>query len=124
MDTRLAAQTIAMAAALAALSCGDKKNDTAGASGGQAQAAAGRAAAGTQSTSDSAPPKSDPRCPEVELSGGTTLPSGCDANNQCGVNPAMFGTPFCLDLMTAADQAKSLGADAKYPSPRACDAGQ
>ena len=83
--------------------------------GAKAQAAAGSSAAASI--------EPDPRCPSVELKDGTMLPSCCDPNNQCGINPAKFGTAFCLDLAIAADQGAAFGFDrSQYPTPRACDA--
>lgn len=121
MNTRLVAQTIAVWGALAALSCGDEKHDSAAPAGMLAQSAAGHAS--TSTAKDDTPAQSDPRCPEVKLTGVATLPSCCDPNGQCGINPAMFGTPGCLDLATAAQQAAGLGLDkAAYPPPRGCDA--
>jgi hypothetical protein len=118
MNTRRTFSAIALASALAALSCGDKQHETAPATSGRGSVAASAAAAGSSADKE---PMSDPRCPAVELPGAATLPSCCDPNGQCGINPAMFGTPGCIDLATAKQEAEAFGTEKAYPSPRACD---
>ena len=64
----------------------------------------------------------DPRCPSVNImGGGIILPSCCTDDDQCGINPASFGMPGCVDLKTAAMNAMSMaGGVVMFPEPRAC----
>lgn len=67
--------------------------------------------------------ESDPRCPPLNVMGFLMLPSCCTADNQCGIDAAMFGRPGCVDLGTAAEQAEMMGGGMgiTLPEPRACD---
>ena len=66
----------------------------------------------------------DPRCPSV--SGVISLPSCCDQNGMCGIDPSMFGMPGCVELGAAAERAmmsmQGMGFNIMFPAPRACDA--
>ena len=66
--------------------------------------------------------ESDPRCPSLDIMGFLMLPSCCTADNQCGIDAAMFGMPGCVDLATAGEQAEMMGGGMgiTLPEPQAC----
>jgi hypothetical protein len=68
----------------------------------------------------SVPEPGDERCPGVDVMGFVMLPSCCTDNGMCGINPAMFGMPGCVELGDAAKRAQMTMASA-FPSPRRCD---